>query len=223
MKRVFALKIGIDIFMTLLLPVMMVYNLTGNLVHEILGVLLFILFIAHHILNRGWVKRMHKGHGGIPGMLHTVANCLLFISMIAMGVSSIMVSRDVFAFLRLDSGLDARKLHVCTCTWGFVFMGIHLGFHLHMVASPLLHAMEPIPHAAKKFVLRIIASAVTAFGMFASFTHDIGSKLIMYYGFSYWDPDRNALPYLFEPLAIIGMYACTTHYVIKVAMRCPRE
>ena len=44
----------IDILMTMLLLVLMAYSLVGEQVHEILGVLMFGLFIAHHVINRKW-------------------------------------------------------------------------------------------------------------------------------------------------------------------------
>lgn len=42
----------IDILMTVLLPVLMAYSLVGEQAHEILGLLMFALFIAHHVINR---------------------------------------------------------------------------------------------------------------------------------------------------------------------------
>lgn len=35
-----------------------------------------------------------------------------------------------------------------------------------------------------------------AYGVYASFTHELGAKLVMYYGYSFWDPERSKLFFL---------------------------
>ena len=44
----------IDISMVILLPMLMAYSLIGETFHEAAGTLMFILFIVHHVMNRGW-------------------------------------------------------------------------------------------------------------------------------------------------------------------------
>ena len=50
------LRIAIDSGMVLLLPLLMVYSLLGETVHEYLGIGMSLLFVAHHILNIAWWK-----------------------------------------------------------------------------------------------------------------------------------------------------------------------
>ena len=40
--------------MTVLLLLLMAYSLIGETVHEVIGTAILVLFIGHHILNRGW-------------------------------------------------------------------------------------------------------------------------------------------------------------------------
>ena len=47
--------------MTVLLLLLMAYSLIGETVHEVIGTAIFVLFIGHHILNRGWYKALPKG------------------------------------------------------------------------------------------------------------------------------------------------------------------
>ena len=63
--KVNKVRMIIDILMTVLLPVLMAYSLVGEQAHEILGVLMFGLFIAHHVINRKWWKGLlHIGTKG---------------------------------------------------------------------------------------------------------------------------------------------------------------
>ena len=48
-------KIGIDIVLTVLLPLLMAYTLVGEVAHEWLGLAMLLLFIAHHVLNIRWI------------------------------------------------------------------------------------------------------------------------------------------------------------------------
>ena len=58
MKR---LRVTLDIAMTVLMPLLMAYSLIGETFHEIIGTLIFILFIIHHVLNRKWSGALFKG------------------------------------------------------------------------------------------------------------------------------------------------------------------
>ena len=58
MKRT---KITIDILMYILFIILMGHHITENIIHEILGVALFVLFLIHHILNIKYYKTIFKG------------------------------------------------------------------------------------------------------------------------------------------------------------------
>ena len=51
----------VNIAMTVVLLCLMAYMLVGETAHEVLGTVMFILFIIHHILNRKWFGAVTKG------------------------------------------------------------------------------------------------------------------------------------------------------------------
>lgn len=51
----------VNIAMTVVLLCLMAYTLVGETAHEVLGTVMFILFIIHHILNRKWFGAVTKG------------------------------------------------------------------------------------------------------------------------------------------------------------------
>lgn len=59
MNRKFKIKIIIDIIMTILMLLAMAYQLTGNFLHEIIGVTLFVLFFLHNMLNIKWYMELN--------------------------------------------------------------------------------------------------------------------------------------------------------------------
>ena len=48
------LRMSVDVLMTVLFLVLMAYHVTGNRLHEWLGILLYVLFLLHHVLNSAW-------------------------------------------------------------------------------------------------------------------------------------------------------------------------
>lgn len=55
-----------DLAMTILLPVLMAYSVTGQAVHEWMGIALILLCILHHLLNLQWLRSIAKGCRLLP-------------------------------------------------------------------------------------------------------------------------------------------------------------
>jgi hypothetical protein len=206
---------AVDVVMTALLPVLMASNLTLNTFHEISGMLMFALFILHHILNWKSYRAAFVGKRDLARMLHTAVNILLFLAMIGIAISAVIVSRLVFSFMDARGGLFARKLHVCTTSWGFILMAVHLGLHWSLVTGAAAKLTRNMDKCIRSAVSCIAAALISAYGILASFTHDFGAKLIMYYGYSFWDFERNGLLFFADIIAIMGLFVCATHYALS--------
>lgn len=64
-------KCIVDIIMLLLLLLCMVYQVTGNLWHEIIGIGMFVVFVIHCVLNRNWFTHFSAV---VKGTKHNLAN-----------------------------------------------------------------------------------------------------------------------------------------------------
>lgn len=147
------IKIALDLVMTALLVVLMAYPVTGQVVHEWVGAGMFLLFIAHHILNRHWLKTLGRGKYNSQRILQTVVDVLLLADMLVLMFSGIRLSRYVFIFLPgLGSAATARRLHMLASYWGLLLMSFHLGLHWGMVLFALLAraVLSPIRKHRKK-------------------------------------------------------------------------
>ncbi len=60
MNRKTKCKIGIDLAMTVVLLLLMARQITGFTAHEWLGAGMFVLWIAHHVLNRRWFGSLRR-------------------------------------------------------------------------------------------------------------------------------------------------------------------
>ena len=105
-------RVIIDFSMMILLLMLMAYSLIGETLHEIVGTLIFVLFIVHHIINRKWTSALFKGKYKPVRIFQTVINVLIFIVMILQPVSGILLSKHLFTFLPIMNRLP-RKLIFC--------------------------------------------------------------------------------------------------------------
>ena len=58
----------VGLLMTVVLVLLMAYFLTDQEIHEWLGAGMLVLFIAHHMLNRKWLKALNQGKYTLPGL-----------------------------------------------------------------------------------------------------------------------------------------------------------
>ena len=120
------IKISIDIAMVCLLPMLMAYSLIGEKFHEIIGTVMLVLFIVHHILNRKWYATLFKGKYNVRRVFQTVIDMLLLVFMILQPVSGILLSKHLYTFLPVLPGLAlTRKIHMSLAYWGYVLLIIH--------------------------------------------------------------------------------------------------
>lgn len=220
MKKKFICKIVIDMIMTVLLLFLMARQLTGDFAHEWLGAAMFVLWIAHHILNRSWYSHLFKGKYTPVRILQTVTNFAVLLSMLGLMVSGIILSREVFAFLPISGGIAlARSLHVLSAFWGFVLMALHLGLHWNMILGMVRKATGPVSSKAMRVILRIVAVLIAGYGLYAFLKNQFLSYMFLTSTFVFFDFERPVLLFFVEYIAIMGMFIFLAHYASKGVQR----
>ena len=155
------LKIITDILMFADFIFLMSHEVVRDLsAHGIFGVVLFALFILHHILNGGFYRSALRGKYSSVRILLSATAWLLFVLMILMAFSSVMMSGAVFAFSSINMTFWSRPLHTFSCSWGFLVMGFHLGIHLHSKLKKLEAAANGKKSASGK--LSVVGVATKA-------------------------------------------------------------
>ncbi|MDE7445067.1 MAG: DUF4405 domain-containing protein [Lachnospiraceae bacterium] len=130
MKPKMMMKIIVDVGMTVLLLLLMTYELIGQEVHEWLGVGMFVLLLLHHVLNKAWEQNVLKGRYSAVRILQTGLVIGVLLAMMGSMISGVILSRYVFSALPIRGGRSfARSLHMVCAYGGFVLMSLHLGFH----------------------------------------------------------------------------------------------
>lgn len=215
MKGKLIARRSVDTAMALAMLALMAHGAMSDLAHEILGMATLGLFAVHHILNAGWHRAYFKRPrlDGIP-----VVDGLLFAAMMGAALSSVLVSKAVFASAHIEGGLFARRLHACTTAWCFILASIHLGLHLDIAGfGAVLDGVGRRPSLS--CWLRCTATAaIASYGVYGVFIHGLPARLAMYYAYSFWPEERNWLLYI-DMAAVLCFFSCAA----SLASHLPRK
>lgn len=221
MKLKMILRISIDLVMTVLLLLQMAYMLIGNTAHEWIGIVMFVLFILHHVLNTRWYCNLWKGRYSGFRILQTVVNFSVLLCILGLMISGIIMSRDVFSFLPIDGGMGfARMLHMVTAYWGFLLMSAHLGLHWAMIMGMVRKiAKKKEPSKLQTWTLRVMALLISGFGVYTFMQHDLLSYMLMKNQFVFFDMQQPLSSFLAEYLVMMGLWVCMFYYLSRVIQR----
>lgn len=215
------IKVMIDLCMTVLLLLLMAFQITGQQFHEWFGAGMLVLFLAHNILNCRWYKNLLKGRYHMIRVLQTVINFAVLISMLCLAYSGIIMSNYVFSFVSIKGVMAlARQMHMAASYWGFVLMSVHLGFHWGMVVSMTAKAAgnREIPKAVP-WVLRVIALSIAGYGAVCFHRANIVSYLFLKSQFAFFDFEQSAVSVFSEYLAMMGLWVFVGYYFMKMVSR----
>jgi len=105
-------RMALDILMTVLSVILMggAYLFPSDIVHEILGVALLLLWALHIALNRRWFGAIFRGKYNPYRIMQTVINCSILVCVIFLMISGIILSNHLFTFLNIQSGLGFARI-----------------------------------------------------------------------------------------------------------------
>lgn len=126
-------KLIVDSLMTICFVALMCNQMLGLFAHEILGIIVIVLFFIHQILNINYYKNLFKGKYNKTRVAYLIIDLLLLIMMLVMILSSILISQYTLKFLNLRNNYIGRKLHIISVYSIYMLIGLHLGLHYNMI------------------------------------------------------------------------------------------
>ncbi len=208
-------KIIVDLGMTILLMLLMAFELIGRTAHEWIGAGMFVLFIVHHILNRKWSGNLFHGKYSSYRSLQTVSAALVFLTMLGSMVSAVLISREVFAFLPISGGRSfGRTLHMLCAYWGFLFLSFHLGIHWNMILG-MAGKLCGKPSTLRARLIRTAGALIAAYGVYALFRRGIPSYLLLQTQFVFFDFEEPLIFFFLDYLTVMGLFVFAGHYAEK--------
>lgn len=218
MKPKAVIKLAVDVFMTLALLFLMGHQFWGEAPHEWVGAGMFLLFVAHHLLNGRWHKTLFKGK---YSALRTVTLCvdlLLLLAMLAQMYSGIVMSRYVFAFLPGTGGMSlARRLHILGAYWGFLLMSVHLGLHWNMILGMLRKALKIKSKTKSPSMIAFAAGlTISGYGIWVFISRGFPTCLFLKSEFVFLDYSEPKIFFYMDYLALMGLCIFIAHYSTKL-------
>ena len=217
MQTKMKIKTGIDLLMTVLLLLLMAYQITGQELHEWFGAGELLLFLLHNILNMKWYGNLFKGKYRLPRIIQTIVNFGVMITMLCLGFSGIVMSRHVFAALSIHGPMaTARMMHLAASYWGFVLMSVHLGLHWSMILGMCrkLTGSREKPQAVT-WILRVMAALLAMYGLYLFGRKDIFSYMFLKQQFVFFDFEQSAEAVFVEYIVMMGFWVFAACYISK--------
>ena len=213
MSKTMKIKTTVDVLMTIALLLLMSYGLLGEEWHEWVGVGMFLLFVAHHVLNRKWIGNIRKGTYTPFRITQTILAAAILITMLGSMISGILLSRYVFTFVDVSGvAMLARNIHMVCGYWNFVLMALHLGLHWCIFVR-IAGKRCGKSSAVRTWSMRFLGAAIAIYGIYAFFKRAIGTYMFLQVHFVFFDYEEPIFLFLLDYLAVMGLFVFVGHYI----------
>jgi len=123
-----------DFAMLALLVVVYSVSATGILIHEILGLIIYVFFIIHLLYNYKWIKNVTKrifdNSLNEKTKFMYLIDLLLLLMFIVVGISGIMISKYIF---KIGIKYVWGYIHIVSSALTVLLLGFHIELHLKTV------------------------------------------------------------------------------------------
>lgn len=181
---------------------------------------MLLLAITHNVINRKWYLFSFKVTGDLRKFLGLIANLSLAACFLTLMISGFMIS-NYLSPIEVKNGFLVRQIHTLAAYWVLVLGAIHIGVYWPMLYAYFNKLFLWLP---TRFHLRPTLRALGAFtiifyGIKSSINRSMGSKLLMQHSFDYWNFEESTIGFFLTYLALMGLYICVTHYLLKWSAR----
>jgi len=210
-----------DLSMTIFLVGLMAYSITGQEVHEWMGVTVLTLFVLHHLLNIKWFRALGQGRYTLSRMIQSVLVILLTISVAAQIISGLSMSRHALPFLDIPISTSiARLIHLSCGYWSFLLMSLHLGFHwgIFLGLGQKLLGGHSLPRIGQ-IALCVIVGAAALYGVVCFVQQNIADYLFLRTEFVFFDYEKSPLLVLGELAAMMALWVLFGYLLQRISAR----
>lgn len=206
-------RILIDLAMSILFLFIMGYHHTGAFLHEWMGIVLFILFVLHNLVNRKWYSSLPKGKYNFYRSARLFINLVLFIAFLSAMVSGILMSQYVFGFLNLKTTMLARRMHMLSTSWSYILMSIHLGMHWSMVTIHLKRTMRK--YYILKFVIPFVNVICVLLGCYVFYQKQLWNEMFILVDFVFLDYQETLILFIVKQILLMSPFILIGYLLSK--------
>jgi hypothetical protein len=213
MTSTFRVRLLLDFLSIGLIVACLAYWWLDNLSHELFGTALFLLVIIHNVFNRRWYGGVARGRRDFARWFNIATIFSVAMLMLLMLVTSLLISRDLFAFMSLDGAFAVSEIHMFAGYWLLFVIAVHLGTRWTVVMN-VARGLFGIsaPNAVRLWVLRVITVGIALWGIRSFSEMALGSKLMLSYSLDMWDFNESTIQFFLNYGSIVSLIAAVTHY-----------
>ena len=208
----------VDAAMTVLLLLLMAYQVTGEVLHEWIGMVMTLLVIIHQVLNLKWYGVLFKGKYRTYRILTTAVNILLLLSFLLTAFCGMSMSGHAVPFLYGMAPVSfARRMHLSMSHWSFVLMGLHLGLHI-----PAMTAKMKLEGIMKTLLsIAFCCTAIAGLGLFIQ--NGMIDYMLFRVPFAFLDYEKAGALVILENIVMLMFWVFTGTQCSQLCMRSGRR
>ncbi len=199
-------KLIVDILMFILMILEFSRGFMLPILHEIIGIILFILVIVHLILNKNYIKNISKMKSDVSSISMLIVNISFFITFILSIIFGILSSQDLLKFLNIHN-VEIINLHKVFSYISLIILGFHLEINFNVMFGKLFKKIN-------NYVCYLIQFVIVIYGIYSFIKLDIVKHITGTYGFSI--VSGNIFINILEYLSIILMIAFIVNSIYKL-------
>lgn len=207
-------KLVLDSVMTLLVIAEFAYDVTGSIVHEVIGLVLLVLFVVHLLINRQWFMTFFKGRQNMRRAANSGINLLVLGVALTLLGSGLLNASLIEMLAHFRWSFSTRGVHSLAGYWFLLAMAVHLGMHWGVVLGECRRRLGMVgrAHGIEVLVLRVAAVLCVMGGGTAAVHQELWSRLLADYSFGYWDGGAVLHDFADFAAMVAGM-AVLAHYL----------
>lgn len=199
-------RIALDAAMAVAIISALAFRITGERLHEWLGLAACALIALHILANARWYLVFFKGKYGASRLLNAAVNSLLLCSFIMAAATGVFQSKFAMPFMGISETMQLRQIHSTSAYWMMFLGAMHLGIKWKTVSKYAAPA-----GCRARAIFRIFLVAMALCGIYSWIDRGMFDKLFMGYSFDYWDDERPPALFFCESASIILLVACAAN------------
>ena len=203
------LRLPLDILMTILSVILMGGTMLfpDDRVHQICGISLIVIWVAHLVLNRRWYGSLFKGNYQPYRIMQIIVNlgvllCALFLMISGLLMAWFIPSGWVGGALGF-----ARITHLLASHWYYVFMAFHIGLHGAMLASKI---------KIRGLATQIICLLISLYGIYAFILRGVWKYMFGLQQFFFFDFERGYILFALDYISILVLFGTVSYYLSRL-------
>ena len=194
--------------MTVLLLFLMAYQVTEEVLHEWIGIVMTVLVIVHQILNRRWYAAIFRGKYNPYRIITTVINIAFLLSFALTAFCGMSMSGHAVPFLYGMAKISfARQMHLSMSHWAFVLMGLHLGMHIPAMTAKMIKKDAEGKKERQGIVITVVFSILAGIGLYLFIKSGMPDYLFFRAPFAFLDYEKAGGLVLLENLLMLSFWA----------------